>query len=340
MITQIHSKGMKGLDFSQPLSRLTLIISPNGSGKSARTEAATLAVNGHISGGPKKNESILDAYGGNNSLAVGVEINGKTFSRVFKRSSSGTVSQEYRVNKAKSSKDYWIQHMAEVGLPRILDLSLFTDASDQKKIETIFHLFPPAGDVGAISEQIDSLTEEANGLQTSMKASEKALQKITAGRAELELPPGTLAEVTGEIKKREAEIKEVRAQIQSVREEGIRKEAAEKATAEAEEKAKQAVKKPDPHRPLNIGHRMGEARPPTEKEQDIKTAEDNLKRRAERGGITIQADPAASISSIIKAIRDTGCPVCIQGAAVMVAKKELMKFATQDTEKMAGGIQF
>ena len=331
MIQKIFSKGMKGLDFSQPLSRLNLFISPNGSGKSSRTEAATLAVNGYIPGGPRKNESILDAYGSNNSLAVGVEIDGKTFSRVFKRSSSGKVSQEYRINKSKAARDYWIQQMAEAGLPRILDLSLFTDLSDQKKIETIFYLFPPAGDVDTLSEQIESLTEEANGLQTSMKASEKALQKITAGRAELELPPGTLAEITGEISKREAEIKEVRAQIQEVREEGVRKEAQEKATAEAEAKAKRDAeeKERQKERRAKIDQEREKAAT-TEREKDIKKAESNLKRRAEREGVTIQPDPAASIKSIIKAIRDTGCPVCAQGAGVLIAKRELSKYCSQE----------
>ena len=152
MITKVTAKGFKGCDFAQELSGRTIFFGPNGAGKSARSQALQLAVNGGIIGVGKTNDDILSAFGEGDKLVVGVEIDGKyLFERGFVRGASGSVSQGYKAGGVKVSKDYFMKALGESGAPVVLNVADFMGLSDQKKIEALFQLYPPAGDVGAAS---------------------------------------------------------------------------------------------------------------------------------------------------------------------------------------------
>ena len=316
MITKVSAKGFKGLDFDDELQALNVYIGPNGIGKSARSEALLLAVLGYIPGGPKKNEAILDAYG-NEKLYVGVEVGGKSFTRRFMRSSSGKVSQTFTINKAKVSKEHFVGMLVESGNPKVLDLSTFTDASDQKKIDTIFSLFPPAGDVGALDETIDAAKEKLSGLQNNIGAAEKAMQRLARARAEIQLPSGTQAEISSQIESIQKSLEVAQKQLEEARIAKVKEDAEEKAKKEAQEQAQAQYKKNE--------EKVKEL---SDREKDIKAAEDRLKRRMPPKADTPSDghNPAESIKAIIQAIQGVGCPVCAKGAGYMVAVRELRKY--------------
>ena len=48
------------------------------------------------------------------------------------------------VNRKKKARDVYIQALSGI---KILDLSAFMALSDQKKLDTIFDLYPPADDL-------------------------------------------------------------------------------------------------------------------------------------------------------------------------------------------------
>lgn len=95
MITMITGTNFKGLSFSQPLKRLNLVVAPNGTGKSARTQALTLARMGYIPG-QKTNQDIFNNFGSNGKLIAGFEYNGFLFERKFQQGKNGAVSQKMR----------------------------------------------------------------------------------------------------------------------------------------------------------------------------------------------------------------------------------------------------
>jgi len=250
MITKIIGKDFKGLSFEQPLGRLNLFIGPNGSGKSARTQALILAVMGYIPGGAKKNAEILDSYGTEDTMVVGFEaseIKGGhipiLLERGFVRSGS-SVSQGYKVASAKVKEGDFMKALALHGDPKIVDISAFMDLSDQKKIDAVFSLYPPAGDVNKIQGEIDSLKEKINTLVQKAKTSEAAAARLVAAKPPL--PAGTLADVAGKIAETAESLRVARKELVDFQvAEGARiaKEKAEKKAADDAEKLKEKQEK-------------------------------------------------------------------------------------------------
>jgi hypothetical protein len=108
--------------------------------------------------------------------------------------------------------------------------------SDQKKIDAIFYLFPPAGDLKKLNGDIDNLTEKKNNLQENIRIANVLTGKEIKEKAELDLPAGTLAEVQGEIETTTKKVMGVRDQIED------EKIAQAKAKATKEEKERQEKK--------------------------------------------------------------------------------------------------
>ena len=230
MISKVEGRNFKGLTFSQPLGRLNLFVGPNGSGKSARTQALILGIMGYIPGGAKKNAEILEAYGSDNTMVVGFEA-GALLERGFVRAESGSVAQGYKVAGAKVKETDFIKALALHGDPKIVDISAFMDLSDQKKIDAIFALYPPAGDVGKIQANIDSTKTKINELEGRARSAENAAAALLQNKPQL--PPGTLAETTGKIEETTQALADARAKL-SLAEQA---ESARIATEKAEKKA-------------------------------------------------------------------------------------------------------
>lgn len=357
------AQSFKGLNLDQLLEQRTLLIGPNGSGKSARTQALMLAVMGYIPGSDKTNAGILETFGAGDKLVVGFEVDGKLkFERGFVRLGD-KVSQGYKIGGAKKSKEDFARALGGANI-RLVDVTeAFTSLSDQKQMDVIFGLYPPAGDLSAIIEQIEKEKTSLNALNAKIRDTEGAAQRITAARSAMQLPAGTLAETNEHLDKIEgqidearkalkaAEIEEARLQAQEEekkrilaeqeRKEKEKKEADElKAKEEkeaAEEKAKEERERLEEEARQKAVDEAVEKGPPTpwavEQEKNLD--------RMERDAQTMQtlAKPmtfypvpqdqppsngaTTSIRAIITALEGAGCDTC---AALMVAKRELRKY--------------
>ena len=347
MISKITGKDFKGLSFEQPLGRLNIFIGPNGSGKSARTQALILAVMGYIPGGAKKNAEILDSYGTAETMVVGFEIEGVLLSRGFVRSSSGTVSQGYKMAVAPVKEGEFLKAMAKYGDPKIVDISAFMDLSDQKKIDAVFSLYPPAGDVNKIQGEIDSTREKINTLVAKARTSEAAAARLVAAKPPL--PAGTLADVTGKIAETAEALRLARkALVDEQVAEGARlaKEKAEKKAAEDAEKLKakqeaqkvkdeadrkerervaaekkdaetifdSLVEKPGPMEAM-VDKKFGKYDMPVENLLSVPPVPQDL--------LVAKTACGASIELILLALKAAGCEAC---AAKLVATRELRKY--------------
>ncbi|HBL23933.1 MAG TPA: hypothetical protein DDZ40_07415 [Deltaproteobacteria bacterium] len=352
MITKVTARGFKGCDFAQELSGRTIFFGPNGAGKSAHSQALQLAVNGGVIGAGKTNDDILSTFGEGDKLVVGVEIDGlHLFERGFVRLASGSVSQGYKVSGSKVSKEYFMKALGEAGAPAVLNVADFMSLSDQKKIEALFSLYPPAGDVGAVQEKIDTAKEKINTLAAKVKTSEQAAARIASSKSQIQVPAGTLAEVDAQIDMLEAELKEAQENLTQIRmeeqkaadalkakEEADRKE---KERIQAEEKAKaekaaakttaitdEAVQKSLAERPGEM-EKMVDAlfRPvrtetPTGSTLTV-TPKDLNPTPPVNSGLWKTEAVINSIQAIIDAMDSAGCESC---AAKMIARRELRKY--------------
>jgi ABC-type cobalamin/Fe3+-siderophores transport system ATPase subunit len=180
MIKSISATNLKGLTFNHEIGAKTLIIGPNGSGKTAMNIAEQLVINGYVAADKpyKNNSDILANFGSENILRVGIS-NGKgiLIARQWNRSEKGQVSQNYLINGRKATKDKYVAELVAMGSPKIFDVSEFMQLSDQKKIDLIFELFPPAGDIGKISDEIENLSEKLNLKRSKLRDKESFVAK-------------------------------------------------------------------------------------------------------------------------------------------------------------------
>jgi hypothetical protein len=319
MITKVWAKDFKGLTFDQPLGKLNLITGPNGSGKSARTQAIMLAVMGYIPGCAKQNAEILDNYGTEQVLVVGIESEGARFERGFGRSGSGAVSQGYKLNGNKTKEVEFSKALALSGDPKILDIGAFMEISDQKKVDWIFSLYPPDGDLNQIEDQISATKLMISNLTQKLKSTRDATARLLASKPPL--PPGSLSEISAKIEETNQKLVEARReQMEQEKAEAARK-ATEAAEKKAERKAAQeAVKKaidssgmatvdPGDHN-LIVDAKLAVNYPIP---KEILTL---------RGQVPVSS-AAASIQEILDSLNAAGCKAC---AARLVALRELRKY--------------
>lgn len=249
MITQVTGENIKGLSFVQDLDQTTLLLGNNGTGKSARIQALVLALTGYIPGGGKTNAEILASYGSGDRLVVGVRIDGRLFERGFVRKGK-TVSQGFKVGGRPAKADEFSIALGQAGAPKAVNVADFVSLSDQKKIDVVFDLYPPEADVSKIVRKIEETKARINTLTAKAAAKEAAAATLVAARAEMKLPPGTLAEVYFAVKDAEGQLAGARqqlldAEIEEAREKGAaqEKENAEKALKEAAEKAEKDARR-------------------------------------------------------------------------------------------------
>ena len=242
MLTSISAKGFRGLEFDQSLSPKTLFVGNNGAGKSARSDAAIFLLTGSLPGKALP-DLILDTYGSDNKMSVGGRINGTRFDRILSRDKKGTVTQTMMLNTRKAKKEEFAVALVEAKAPKVVDLSAFISLSNQKKIDYIFELFPPAEDLGKLKDEIQALQEKINAKHADIRDGEKLIASLTETKAGMQLPSGTLAETRAAIEKALEAHKESSKQIKALEIEAAKAEAKKKADAEAEEQRKADIAK-------------------------------------------------------------------------------------------------
>ena len=335
-ITRIVGKGFKGNDFDQAIGQKTIFLGNNGSGKSRHMQGLTLALLGYVPNSAKTNSEILENFGSSDLMSVGFELNKFLFQRAWQRSGS-SVKELFQIQGKRCSKEFYLQSLGEQGIPKILDLSTFLDLSPQKKIDMLLSLYPSDTDLDGLERLIDINKRSVLLLEDKARSTEKAAAALTASRATMQLPAGSLAETTANIDKVE---KELSAATQELHEININN-ATEKANAAAEakteadkkraqEKADAEAKRKEMAAELSKTAAVNAAK----KEAEIKTGEavrkaeelakENFNKACiDEAGII----PEEVFKNVLKSILDTmdaaGCTVC---AAKMLVKKEMKKY--------------
>jgi len=318
VISAVHAHNFKGATFTAPLGARAIVVGPNGAGKSSRSQALQLAVLGYVPGAGKRNPDIMDAFfdGKGRDMRVGITLDGgMKLERRFTRSKSGAVSQELFVGGTKAKPADFARELAGVG---VVDLSVFLALSDQRKVDELFRLFPPDGDVKNIGEKIAAATARANEAERKEREALSVISAIQAQKARLELPAGTLADKAAEVATVEAELKQAREDLHAARIEAAR--ADEQAEAAKRQAAQQGSMAPTPQQAAPAAESpdawRGQARstiaPPPPLESYAKPAP----------SASDAPDVAAILERILAAMARAGCEVC---AARMVIKSELAK---------------
>lgn len=212
MIKRIFANGFKGMDFDQPLGQRSILVGRVGSGKSSRPLALALLVSGAMpnTGIGRTNSDIFDAVASGDAFTVGVETeDGKRIERTYKRGKKGSISCSYRVNGEATPKNLFELELANEGFC-LADVASFHALSDTKKIDELFRLFPPQGDVRGINVAIAQTKEAISRIEADIKAREQSCQNLGKAIADMELPAGTLPEIQAQIAQLEREYQEAR----------------------------------------------------------------------------------------------------------------------------------
>lgn len=357
MITKIVAQNFKGLNFVTEIGKHNLILGATGSGKSAIPQAFMLAVMGYIPGiDVKTNSDILDTFGTNGNLAVGFFVETKSFGRMFTRSAKGTVTQTYKVDGLKVKKDDYIAGMATAGRVNILDLQNFLDMSDQKQIDLLFSLFPPGEGLVSLQDEIVSNTEKKNNLETKIKGLETVVARLVERRSLMPMPAGSLLETQAGISIIEGKMEAARKNLESEkilvaeREtkakadeetknkiESLKETVAQVVTGEPENKEVVEVltKTPDEfaNQPNGAGGGGGGSSGSVSSEKidenplgKKETAEEFAEKL---DNLFTPGTTRKSIQLIMSTMESAGCSAC---AALLIAKRELKKYQTKDSE--------
>ena len=245
MIKKIITKGFKSnLNINQEIGFYTLFTGPMGSGKSAHLQALCLAILGYLPADQKrKAQDIFDthSYMGQD-FSVGFEVeDGLTFGHKWKKNpKTGAVSTTVFCDGKTLKKEEIGLALEKCGAPAIFDLSVFVGLSDQKKVDYLFELFPPAGDVAKITEDIEGLQDREKRLVADMRGKRAVVEQLTGEKAAIEIPAGTLPEVQAEIEAKEKELSGLRKDLHReeirVEKEKTEKEIEERLEREAAQK--------------------------------------------------------------------------------------------------------
>ncbi|MCK4717889.1 MAG: hypothetical protein KAT70_04380 [Thermoplasmata archaeon] len=250
MIEIIAATGCKGMDFRTVIKGKTIIIGPNGSGKTAMAVAAMIAIQGYVPGVPKKPGALLDTFGDGKRMMCSVVISGILFERKYSKSKKGATSQRCQIDSKGVKPEAYAIALGAAGAPAVFDLAHFLGLSDAKQIDELFTRFPPAGDVDQIAKDLDKAKDNLNTLRSDEGELEATAKRLSKRRTDAaELPAGTMAETSNEIDRTEAELTLARenlrkAEIEEAKEEG--KRIAEEATKKAAERKEVEEEPPHP----------------------------------------------------------------------------------------------
>jgi len=332
MLNMIKGKYFKGIElFEQPLSRLNLIIGPNGIGKSARSHAISLLFQGYITGIPKTNPAIHAACApvGTEKIFIQATAENKTefLKRYAKDPASGAVSCDTMINGRKATASVYASEVERAGGMAVMDLTAFMALSDKKKIDEIFALFPPERGLKDLESKLEQAKSSLNQAQSRMRDNEKLAARLSQSKSSIDRPVGTLAEIKAQLEETEAELKVALNDLRQTEIEQAKETAAEQAKQKAEANAQMEIENAKNQEWLAASV-AAEARAEAEKQKKIAQAETRLRKFAESQGRSIDPpppgpDPLESLKTILDVLQRSGCAAC---AAILAVKREMKKF--------------
>jgi len=329
MITRIKAKGFKGLTFDEPLDRYNLLVGPNGIGKSARSEALSIAILGYNPrDAQKRTGDIYHTHSAGEPWTVGINIDEDTLSRTFLNGANATQVVAHNGKKLKAKQVE--ATLVRLGEPTIFDLTAFMALSDNKKIEYLFDLFPPDQDISEIEKEIDSLDRKEKSLAQKAKGLKAAIEQLTAEKTQLQIP-GSLPDISKEIEEKEAAMKEAEKELNEIEakeREGTARQKAEQEAKEREEKAaikadadkKKAVKEAK----TETERRMTNIRPEPPAENEPAPIQHQEKDRSSSEGHPDSSDMMLGELLNLKSIMESaGCEFC---AAMIVLTSIIRRY--------------
>jgi len=316
VISAVTAHNFKGATFQAPLGGMTLVVGPNGAGKSSRSQALQLAVLGYVPGAGKRNGDIMGAFQASEGkdLRAGIVLeSGKKLERRFTRSRTGAVSMEMYAGGIKCSAPEFARALADVA---VVDLSVFLGLSDAKKIDELFRLFPPEGNVRDIAAKIEAQAKQVAALERQEREASSMVSNLMSRRSKINLPAGSMADKQNEIDRAEADLRQARADLEAERIAAARAE--EKAKAQEEAllaQGRAALGEGQNFTPFKPGV---DAAPMPASPAPIQTMRPIVPSTTAPAGQDIQA----ILQHILSTMDRAGCDVC---AARMVIKCELTK---------------
>jgi chromosome segregation ATPase len=306
LITSVLAKNFKGRpSFEFKIGAKTLIVGPNGAGKSAIIQALQLSLDGSTPGVNKTNPAIMDAFGvGADNIYVEVGVGNGTgptlLGRKFQRDRDA-VKQILMVDRRKADQKAF--QTAASQAPRIVAVDDVLSLSSKKLIDYLAELLGKNAEAAAISDRITETKAKISALQKNQAECESVIARTSENVSKLNLPPGSLAEIQKEIASLEQQLDEARGEL-----------AALKAKEEAEARAK--AEAPRNGQTARVDTSVGEA------------FLRRMKGALSEAGIPThsEADPADSIRAILEAIKEANCRHCKGGAALLIARAELMRW--------------
>ena len=329
MIQHIKTKGFKGFSIDEPVHEKTIYVGKNKSGKSSRSHAIALTLLGYIPFAAKTNKKvsdILNDFGIGDTMTTAIVCNDVEFERHYSRDKKGSVSQRLRVDKKKVSPTDYAVALSNAGAPRIVDVPDFMLMSDQKKIDTLFSLFPPGADLKNLDSKIDRAKTLVNDLQASERTMTGTIQRLTASKSEIEMPAGSLPEIRSEMDKLTKQILDARESLKLIEIDEA------KETARAEQKTSSQAEFEKVMKMNTVVFVPGESKQDQEKprhtREEVEAMVDFVRQDLTPTNYISRTEiVAASIQTIIDTMSDAGCEAC---AAMLVAKMELRKFKGGD----------
>jgi hypothetical protein len=309
---------------------------------------------GYVPGTAKKtNQEIFASYSSSpEKLVVGFTMDdGYTFERGFIKKAN-SITQAYQVQGARASKEFFYETLGKSGGMKAVDVGAFMDLSDQKKIDMVLDLYPPAENLTGVLELAAKEKVKYLGFEDTARAKEAAAAELIASKAALNLPPGTLAEIAGEIIRADAQLEIAQENLTKATAEASAAEAKEKAETKAKanaEKAKKAADEAAAKAAADAKKKQDELlKKHEEKAQELKKATDTHSQPApkvepgptsaaenqEKAFLTLAAeklseklapltDVQESFKSILEAFKAAGCTAC---AARLVVLREFKKY--------------
>jgi hypothetical protein len=305
-----------------------------------------LALMGYVPGSAKKtNPEIFEAFSSSpEKMVVGFTTdNGFMLERGFVKKGD-SVNQGYKVNGARAAKEFYHETIGKSGGIKAVDVGAFMGLSDQKQIDMILDLYPPAEDIGGLITAANNGKAKILDAEAKARAKEDAAAELIASKAALNLPAGTLAEIAGEIIRADAQLDIATENLKKATAEAAAADAKEKAEARAKVDAEAAKKKADEalkkqaetikaheekakslERPAELPSQPAakvEPGPTSGAESAAETAKTGNEKPIEAAYV-LKMVVVESFKSILQAFKDADCGAC---TARLVVLRELKKF--------------
>jgi len=327
MINKIFARAFKGLSFDEEIGKYTLLVGPNGSGKTARIQALTLAILGYLpSDQAKQPGAIYATHATGKEMIVAFQVGENRFARKYLRE-NGTVSHSCGLNGKAIPQKHIDRTLIALGSPRIFDLREFNELSEQKKIDLLLRLSPPSGDLAKLDMELFTTDEKIKKLQADMRGKKNTIEQLTEARAGITLPSGTLAGIQAEIKAKEQDIEKAQDELKAselAEQKRIAELESEKKALEAKQEGRQEVKQEIQGEMVDLFKRAEQAQ---EELKEVRASlgrnEAALDKAMKEAAEKFRPDCLESLKKIKETLESSGCEVC---AALLVLKLEMKKF--------------